>query len=57
MKIRITYEEDERKVAEELTEKIQSNKHLGILKVTKSDRNKPFFHTYLATKKRRKSHK
>lgn len=58
MKIKISYQEFEQGRAKEVENWIKWRCGLyGDVKVTKSDRHEPFFHTYLAIKNNENPHK
>lgn len=55
MKIKISYQEHEAKQAKEIEDSVK--RRYNTVKVTKSDRYAPFFHTYLSVKNSDKLHK
>lgn len=58
MKIKISYRKDETSFAQEIENAIkQRSMPENSVKVTKSDRHEPFFHTYLAIKSNENPHK
>lgn len=50
MKVKISFTQDEREQAEETAELLRFT--MRLVKVKESDRYKPFYHLYLASKKR-----